>query len=137
MWVKTTLLTIEKTKYRSMMFRKFISLAVEFRNLNNYHGVMIVLSALESGPITRLRHTIEAAMRNAKLETLYAELKLLTDTNKNWINLRECINAQMCLKEDRHANFFPVVPYIGIILSDLVFIEEGNSNEVQGTFHSV
>lgn len=132
-WVKCAILTTEKLKSRINLIKKFILLGTEFKNLNNYFGVMTVMAGLESGAITRLRQTFEGVVSTSKYEVLLNELKVLTDVNKNWLNLRECLNALLVLKEDRPLNSFPVIPYFGIILADLLFVEEGNSTRVKGT----
>lgn len=52
----------------------------------------------------------------------YTEIKKVMDTRSSYKVLRT-----MCRQADP-----PVVPYLGIYLGDLVFIEDGNLDEVDG-----
>jgi hypothetical protein len=65
---------------------------------------------------------ISSKILPAKTIAKFDELKAFMDTNGNFKMLRTAI----------HTANPPVIPYLGIYLSDLTFIEDGNPDEVDG-----
>ena len=59
---------------------------------------------------------------NDKEKQLFNELKELIAFKSNFINLRDIV----------HGSAPPCIPYIGLFLTDLTFIDEGNSDLIKG-----
>lgn len=119
-WVASTICTTETTKKRTKAINKFIEIANKLFEMNNVNAVMEIVSGLNRGPVYRLKQSWENVPGNLKKS--FEELKTLTDRSKNYFNMR---------KHLKNINP-PLLPYLGIYLTDLTFIEEGNNDEIKG-----
>lgn len=119
-WVVYEIVKCENLKDRVHALKKMIKIADECRALNNFNAVIEIFGALNSLPVFRLTKTFKAL--SDKFAKLFEDLKSLVDQTSNFQNLRESV---------RLANP-PCVPYIGIYLTDLTFIDDGNHNNVNG-----
>jgi len=117
-FVKRTICTCEDKRKRIMLVKKFIDVAEKCRSCGNYNGVLQVLSAIKSGPIFRLKASFDLTKSERKVLDKIDQLAL---TTKNYKNLRDYLK-----KVDP-----PCIPYLGMYLTDLIFLEEGNPNEIQ------
>lgn len=99
-----------------------------FRALRNWHGVMAVYSALNLSAIQNLKgmwkvkHVISPLMiQNVSRKGINTirEIEKIIDARRNFKNYREMIK----LIEE------PFVPFEGLFLSDITFIEENPSVE--------
>eukprot|EP01125_Pyxidicula_operculata_P016700 TRINITY_DN577_c0_g1_i3.p1 TRINITY_DN577_c0_g1~~TRINITY_DN577_c0_g1_i3.p1 ORF type:complete len:1211 (-),score=280.78 TRINITY_DN577_c0_g1_i3:2634-6266(-) len=116
-WVATTLCTTEKLRDRVKILLRLIEIATRLRAMGNFNGVMEIVSGINRGPVFRMSKTLEAAQAKDKnLWKSFQELQELTDRDKNYANLRKVLK-----NSDP-----PVLPYLGMYLTDLTFIEEGN-----------
>eukprot|EP01120_Amphizonella_sp_Union-15-10_P005791 TRINITY_DN1761_c0_g1_i1.p1 TRINITY_DN1761_c0_g1~~TRINITY_DN1761_c0_g1_i1.p1 ORF type:complete len:601 (-),score=98.41 TRINITY_DN1761_c0_g1_i1:37-1839(-) len=113
-WAQTVIVKEKTLKNRKSLLLKFIKIAQSLRQLHNYHSLMAIIAALESSSVSRLKKTWET-IGNQNLN-VFEELKELMRSEGNYKNLRMIIK-----KEDP-----PTIPYIGVYLSDLTFIEDGN-----------
>jgi len=82
--------------------------------LRNYHSVMGVLAGLASSPVSRLKFT----QRELPAKTS----KILTDIENEMSSASSFRNYRQQLNKERSA----CVPFLGVILSDLTFMEDGN-----------
>ena len=84
------------------------------RNLNNFSGVMEVLAGVNSSPVRRLKSTWkeigESEMR------IVEDIERLMNHKSSYRSYRSTLNSAKK----------PVVPFIGVFLTDLTFIEDGN-----------
>lgn len=115
-WVASCICTIENTKKRSKTINKFIEIAERCFSLQNFNAVMEIVSGLNRGPVYRLKQSWENV--TGQMKRTFDELKAITDRSKNYANMRKHLK-----KVDP-----PLLPYLGIYLTDLTFIEEGNKN---------
>ena len=92
------------------------------KRLNNFNGLMIIIASLSSGPIFRLKRTWERLTRN-KLKG-YEEVCILMSTDKSSKNYRNYM----------HTCNPPLVPHLGLYLTDLTFIEDGNPDYLPNGF---
>jgi len=123
-WVTTTVITTKNPKFRVLFFKKFIKLAQCLRQLGNFNGLMAVWSGLQRQPVFRLAKTAAAAFHDKDIAQIHAELSQITRHDKSYAEMRRII---------QHETNPPVIPYLGMYLTDLVFIEEGNPKKVAGT----
>lgn len=119
-WVATEIVREESLKARVKKLSVMIAIANECRLLNNFNAVFEILSGMDLVAIHRLKQTWTALDKNAR--STHEELKQLISLDYNFRNIRH----QMLFCEP------PCLPYIGIFLSDLVFIEDGIPNMVHG-----
>lgn len=119
-WVATEIVREEVLKVRVKRLSTMISIANECRLLNNFNAVFEILSGMDLASVHRLKQTWSALDKHSR--ATYDDLKQLISLDYNFRNIRH----QILFVEP------PCLPYIGIFLTDLVFIEDGNPNFVHG-----
>ncbi|KNC54481.1 uncharacterized protein AMSG_10478 [Thecamonas trahens ATCC 50062] len=113
-WVATTILRQPSKHMRAGAITFFIRVATAFRALNNFSGVMCVLAALSNSAVSRLKFTFPLLQPDVVEEREALDKLLSVEFNSKRYKeaLRSC-NP-------------PCIPYLGLFLSQLTFIEEGN-----------
>jgi hypothetical protein len=119
-WVAAEILQYDKTSKRTYAIRKFIKIASALRKLNNFNGCKEIVGGLRSIPVSRLTKTWEQVP--SKFMTDFQALEDLLHQSKNFKNMRAALKAT-----NTHT-----LPYIGMFLTDLTFIEDGNKDQVDG-----
>lgn len=114
--VATLIVTPKRVKLRTKALEWWIKVADYCRQLNNFHSMTSTVAGINSGPCYRLRHTKHEASKQV-LEMLDACSSIL-DTDGSWAGYRK----RLALATP------PLIPHLGIHLTDLVFIEEGNKD---------
>uniref|UniRef100_A0A9J2PF47 Ras-GEF domain-containing protein n=1 Tax=Ascaris lumbricoides TaxID=6252 RepID=A0A9J2PF47_ASCLU len=110
-WVRTLVIQPSEQRLREKYLLKFVKIMKQLRSMGNYNSYLAILSALDSGPIRRLDWTKGA------LEML-KEHSAIMDSSHSFKNYRTL------LAESRP----PCLPYIGLVLQDLTFVNVGNSD---------
>uniref|UniRef100_A0A8C1MG41 Ras protein-specific guanine nucleotide-releasing factor 2a n=1 Tax=Cyprinus carpio TaxID=7962 RepID=A0A8C1MG41_CYPCA len=101
---------------RAACIEKWLAVADICRCLNNYNGVLEITSALNRSAIYRLKKTWAKVCKQTK--ALMDRLQKIVSSEGRFKNLRETL---------KNCNP-PCVPYLGMYLTDLAFIEEGTPN---------
>ncbi|KAL1267133.1 hypothetical protein QQF64_002808 [Cirrhinus molitorella] len=101
---------------RAGSIEKWLAVADICRCLNNYNGVLEITSALNRSAIYRLKKTWAKVCKQTK--ALMDRLQKIVSSEGRFKNLRETL---------KNCNP-PCVPYLGMYLTDLAFIEEGTPN---------
>jgi len=109
----------ERKKDRVTFFSKFIRVGQILRNMNNYHTLMGVVVALNRSSITRLRFTL--ADCDPKLIQQFQTLESVMDPTGSFKNFRKALQQSK----------LPTMPYLGVYLTDLTFIEDGNPDHLE------
>ncbi|KAG2370630.1 hypothetical protein C9374_014732 [Naegleria lovaniensis] len=117
MWVATEILNHEEVKERSYVLKRFIKIASECEKTHNYNTMYDIVSGLNSNPIHRLKKSWDLVPE--KWRTKFHELVELTSPKRSYAAMRQALS--------NYADQ-TVLPYIGIFLTDFLFIEEGNSD---------
>ncbi|KNC54959.1 uncharacterized protein AMSG_12331 [Thecamonas trahens ATCC 50062] len=89
--------------------------------LRNYATLMAILSALGSVALSRLSSTFAAIPQS--YEDNYSELSEFMSMSNNSKSYRETLKRAPT----------PFIPYLGVFLQDLVFIDDGNESKVGPT----
>jgi len=118
-WVISAILRPERARQRARAMTRFIRIAEHCLALNNFHTLMAILGALTSAPVHRLRHT-KAEMERSTL----AKVREFSDLMRSDSSFAAYRNKLSGISP-------PAIPYIGVFLKDLVFIEDGNPDVVQ------
>mmetsp|Transcript_12275 Transcript_12275/g.31138 ORF Transcript_12275/g.31138 Transcript_12275/m.31138 type:complete len:1091 (+) Transcript_12275:220-3492(+) len=116
--VASEILAYFDPKKRAHALTHWINVTFELLQLNNLSAVMAFTSALQSTPVLRLKQT----------------WKLIGNTaTSRFDRLREVVSSDMSFKAMRgHMELatLPAVPHVGLSLTDLTFIEDGNPDYV-------
>eukprot|EP01133_Synstelium_polycarpum_P012343 gene12343-14475_t len=118
-WIVCTLVRETNLKKRGQHLKRFIKLTEELRKLNNFNCVFVVVSALHSASVNRIQKTWGEISKQQQKQ--FEEFVALTSPNFSFSAYRE---------ELHNANP-PCIPYLGVHLSDLTFIEEGNKDTLE------
>ncbi|KAH3762059.1 cell division control protein [Pelomyxa schiedti] len=118
-WVVEEICSTDDFQDRVKIIERFIDLANCLSELQNYNGLMSVLSGFTNSSAFRLKKTWAAvgAPHTRALEAM----RELTDNTKNFQTLRQKLQKIPP----------PCIPYLGIYLTDLTFIEEGNATFIE------
>ncbi len=110
-----------RLRKRVVICEKLIDIAAELRRLNNFLMVMSLISAFAQASINRLKFTLEK-ISDAHKERL-KELQSLMNPEKSFVQYRQAYNQCMSTAAQ-------CVPYLGVYLTDLVFVEEATLSRV-------
>jgi len=113
-WIARSILRYDTAKLRAQAWEYFISLAEELWKLNNFEALVAVLSSFNCSSLVRLRSTQTSIQ--AKLNQVQEFLQSEMRCERAYQNYRERLR-KICP---------PCIPYFGMILTNLVFIEDGN-----------
>ncbi|PIA19481.1 ras GEF [Coemansia reversa NRRL 1564] len=121
LWVTANILLEHEIKRRAAVIKYFIAFAEHCRNLNNFNTLMSVLGALTSVPVERLTRTWQAV--HQKSMVVYNQLRQIMRTDRNFAEYRDSL----------HSCNPPAIPFVGVYLQDLTFIEDGNDDMISSS----
>jgi len=107
-WAEQAILTCEDHKAMRHMLKFFLGVAECLFEIGDYNGMMIYLSAVNSSAISRLKKLWKP--KETKLAQKLGKLMA-----SNFKELRQL-----------QSRIIPCVPYVGMTLTDLVYIQDGN-----------
>ncbi|OQD89903.1 hypothetical protein PENANT_c002G07382 [Penicillium antarcticum] len=113
-WVGALIIAESELKKRTQCIGHLVNVATECYNLQNYSAVISILSGLESAPIYRLARTW--AMVTQRSCDALRPLQAMISSAQNYNAYRETIRMAVP----------PCIPFLGLFLKDLTFIEDGN-----------
>eukprot|EP01133_Synstelium_polycarpum_P017494 gene17494-20872_t len=117
-WVATEVVRAEKLKDRVTVVKRFILIAQKCRDMGNFNGCMEILSGLQNSSVFRLSKTWEKIESKPLLKNMYDEMILLMSNKNNFKDYRAAL----------HSVHPPCIPYLGVYLTDLTFIEDATKN---------
>lgn len=117
-WVATEIIKSEKLSERMIKVKKFLYIARYCRDIGNFNGVMEILAGLQNSAVHRLRKTWDKVLSKSKYSDLYNSLLSLMSNNSNFKEYRAAL----------HSVHPPCIPYLGVFLTDLTFIEDGTKD---------
>ncbi|KAH3756999.1 Ras guanine nucleotide exchange factor [Pelomyxa schiedti] len=120
-WTTATIVKEPDLRKRANIVRKFIRILEELYKLNNFNAVFEISAGLNSSAITRLKLT-------------WAEVKETTKTLEKMASVTAPTSSFANFRGHLHRANPPCIPYLGVYLTDLTFIEEGNNDTVENTY---
>ncbi|KAH7125369.1 ras guanine-nucleotide exchange protein Cdc25p [Dendryphion nanum] len=117
--VADTILQLEDAKKRAVIIKQWVKIAIRCLELNNYDSLMAIICSLNSSMVLRLKRTWELV--SAKTKARLEELKTITDVGRNYAVLRQRLQNHVA----------PCIPFVGIYLTDLTFVDVGNGTTRQ------
>ncbi|XP_031811495.1 ras-specific guanine nucleotide-releasing factor 1 isoform X2 [Sarcophilus harrisii] len=114
--IASEILRSEDVNARVSAIEKWVAVADICRCLHNYNAVLEITSSMNRSAIFRLKKTWLKVSKQTK--ALIDKLQKLVSSEGRFKNLREALKN--CDP--------PCVPYLGMYLTDLAFIEEGTPN---------
>ncbi|KAH7910846.1 ras guanine nucleotide exchange factor domain-containing protein [Hygrophoropsis aurantiaca] len=119
-WVADSVLSHEDSRKRAAVIKQFISVADRCRSMHNYSTMVAIVSGLNSPPIRRLKRSWEQV--NARHMSQLGNCEMTIDSGKNFGNYRSTL-ARVAP---------PCVPFIGVFLTTLTFIQDGSKDTLPG-----
>merc|ERR1712032_894444 len=107
-------LTEKSLKDRGKAIKRVIKMGERFKTLKNYNSLCAILGALNSSPIHRLKQAWQRVPE--KQLAMFESFKIIFINTKNFRNFRQTFRNISP----------PAIPYFGLFLQDLVFIDDGN-----------
>eukprot|EP01104_Vermistella_antarctica_P005909 TRINITY_DN16657_c0_g1_i1.p1 TRINITY_DN16657_c0_g1~~TRINITY_DN16657_c0_g1_i1.p1 ORF type:complete len:1049 (+),score=228.63 TRINITY_DN16657_c0_g1_i1:400-3546(+) len=113
-WVVSTILWQPTLKERTRTLSKLINIALHLRKLGNFNSLMAIIAGMNHASVHRLKHTKEALPQS--LRKNFEELNELMNPNQAYSVYRSAL----------HNVDPPCIPFLGVYLTDLTFIDDGN-----------
>ncbi|KAF2004192.1 cell division control protein 25 [Amniculicola lignicola CBS 123094] len=120
-WVAQMILTQQDVRRRVIVIKHFVNVADKCRVLNNFSTLTSIISALGTAPIHRLNRTWSAV--NARSMGVLESMRKLMGSTRNFAEYRETL----------HKANPPCIPFFGVYLTDLTFIEDGIPSLIKRT----
>lgn len=115
-WVSAMILTYTEPKKRAQAIKYFTNVAEYCRQHNNFSSMMAIISALSSATIHRLKKTW--VLVSEKTMFVLENMKRIMNSSRNFNEYRDIIRLVIP----------PVIPFFGVCLTDLTFLEDANSD---------
>ncbi|KAJ3439061.1 guanine nucleotide exchange factor [Anaeramoeba flamelloides] len=119
-WISNCVLSNEKVSHRTAMIEQCIEIAQECKLIGNFNGIMEIISGLHRASVARLRKSWDRISKQKR--EAFEDLTALMGANRSYKRFRQHV------KERKNK---PVLPYLGVYLTDLTFIEHGNKDNTE------
>lgn len=117
--VADCILQVEDPKKRAITIKQWVKIAKQFLELANYHSLMAIVCSLTQSTIGRLKRTWELV--SSKTKATLEHLKSVVAHDRNFAALRQRLQNHVP----------PCVPFVGLYLTDLTFVDAGNQTTRQ------
>lgn len=120
-WVADSILNEQDAKHRAALVKFYIKLADKCLHLNNFSTLWAVMAGLNSSTILRLKKTWDVLSTKHRLNM--DRLRGVIEHTKNHAAYRARLREVSG----------PCLPFLGLILSDITFTQDGNPNSRPST----
>ncbi|KAJ9108726.1 hypothetical protein QFC21_000046 [Naganishia friedmannii] len=115
-WIAEAILVHNDPKKRASVMKHLVQAAEHCRAIHNFSTMAAIMAGLNSTPVRRLQRT--RSLLSPKTLALFDDLDKTLDSGKNFAAYRERLK-----RVDP-----PCIPFLGVYLTFLTFIEDGNAN---------
>jgi len=117
-WLAACIVSQPRVRARAKLLQRIVAVADCLRGLNNFHLLSAVISAINNSAVQRLKYTF--ARLSKRTQALLAELEEVMSMESSFGNYRAALASASP----------PCIPFIGVYLTDLTFINDGNPDKV-------
>ena len=117
--VADNILQTDDAKKRAVIIKQWTKIADKLLDLSNFHSMMAIVCSLTQSTIQRLKRTWEHVSNKTKLRL--EKLKIFINHDRNYASLRQTFQNQSP----------PCIPWVGLYLTDLTFVDAGNQTTRQ------
>ncbi|CAE6443839.1 unnamed protein product [Rhizoctonia solani] len=115
-WVAFSVLDKDEPRRRGNIIKHFIHVAEKCRALHNYSSMAALIAGLNSPPIRRLKRTWDSVP--AKFTAILDDVEATLDSGRNFTAYKQRLKTVDA----------PCVPFLGVYLTVLTFIQDGNKD---------
>ncbi|KAJ6246040.1 guanine nucleotide exchange factor [Anaeramoeba flamelloides] len=119
-YVIESIVSQTSVKKRANEFFRWIKVAKELHDIQNFESLMLVLAGLSNSCCKRLKATKNEMSKNSL--SLMDQLKETVSSNKGFKKYRDLLSK---IK-------LPAIPYLGVFLTDLTYISDGSPSKMEG-----
>lgn len=120
-WVAEMILEQSDVKKRVAVIKHFVAIADKCRQMNNFSSLMSIITALGSASVHRLSRTWGQV--NQRTTANLEAVRKMMSSSKNFTEYRVAL----------HSVNPPCIPFFGVYLTDLTFIEDGIPSVIKKT----
>jgi len=117
-WVASVILWHSKLSDRVKMIEKYIRIAEHLHNISNFNTLIAVIAGLNISAVNRMKHTWDQV--NKKQRESLAKMQEVFSPSNSFKLYRNTIRVA--------TSKGAVMPYLGVVLGDLTFAEDGNTD---------
>ena len=118
--VATQILQQSRSRVQVEVMERFLTIAHTCVNLLNFNTTFAIVAGLNTAPIQKLVRAWKL-LSKTHLE-LWRRLNILANNEGNYCTFRRCMTGAVV------PGCTPSVPYLGMFLTDLTFLEDGNES---------
>ncbi len=115
-WISSQIVSSKSLKVRAEILTRCIQTMMYLEELHNFNGIMEFIAALQNAGVWRLKETW--ARLDKKHKRAWDMLTARLSRDNNFKVFRESLRTVSP----------PSIPYLGLFLTDLTFVEEGNAD---------